>query len=92
MPVPLRIRARTGIFLDYIMIVSTIVSEKLAQHILSLVRNKGMCYLDAVLYFCEQRKIEPERIAPLLDDKIKSELANDAHRLHFLKKDNELPF
>jgi hypothetical protein len=72
--------------------VETIVSEKLAQHILSLVTDKGMTYLDAVLYFCEQRKIEPELIAPLLGDKIKSELANDAHRLHFLKKSNELPF
>jgi hypothetical protein len=71
--------------------VETIVSEKLAQQILSLVTDKGMTYLDAVLYFCEQRKIEPELIAPLLGDKIKSELANDAHRLHFLKKSNELP-
>lgn len=74
------------------MTVAIITSEKLAQYILSIVRNTGMSYLDAVLYFCEQRAIEPERIAPLLDDKIKSELANDAHRLHFLKKDNELPF
>lgn len=72
--------------------VEPIASEKLAQHILSLVREKGMTYLDAVLYFCEQRKLEPELVAPLLGDKIRSELANDAHRLHFLKKTNELPF
>lgn len=57
--------------------VEAIVSEKLAEQILALVINKGMTYLDAVLYFCEQRKIEPELIAPLLGDKIKSELAND---------------
>ena len=45
------------------MTVAIITSEKLAQNILSIVRNKGMSYLDAVLYFCEQREIEPERIA-----------------------------
>lgn len=67
-------------------------AESLAHQIQTLVQEKRLSYLDAVLYICEQRNIEPELIAPLLGDKIKFELASEATRLHFLKRRIELPF
>jgi len=64
--------------------------ERLAAQINTLVAEKHLSYLDAVLYFCEQRNIEPDILAPHLSDRIRSELATEAQLLHFLPKDTGL--
>ena len=66
-------------------------AETLAQTIEHLVIAKRMSYLDAVIYYCAEKNIEPELIAGDLGDKIRGELANDAQRLHFIPKFNQLP-
>ena len=66
-------------------------AETLAQTIERLVIAKRMSYLDAVIYYCAEKNIEPELIAGSLGDKIRGELANDAQRLHFIPKFNQLP-
>ena len=66
-------------------------AETLAQTIERLVIAKRMSYLDAVIYYCAEKDIEPELIADNLGDKIRGELANDAQRLHFIPKFNQLP-
>ena len=66
-------------------------AETLAQTIERLVIAKRMSYLDDVIYYCEEKNIEPELIAGKLGDKIRGELANDAQRLHFIPKFNQLP-
>ena len=66
-------------------------AETLAQTIERLVIAKRMSYLDAVIYYCAEKNIEPELIAGNLGDKIRGELANDAQRLHFIPKFNQLP-
>ena len=66
-------------------------AEQLAQTIERLVVAKRMSYLDAVIYYCAEKNIEPELIADNLGDKIRGELANDAQRLHFIPKFNQLP-
>ena len=66
-------------------------AETLAQTIEQLVITKRMTYLDAVIYYCAEKNIEPELIAGTLCDKIRGELANDAQRLHFIPKFNQLP-
>ena len=66
-------------------------AETLAQTIEELVITKRMTYLDAVIYYCAEKNIEPELIAGTLGDKIRGELANDAQRLHFIPKFNQLP-
>ena len=77
------------------MVISTlpqdINAEKLAQTIEHLVIIKRMSYLDAVIYYCAEKNIEPELIAGSLGDKIRGELANDAQRLHFISRFNQLP-
>ena len=66
-------------------------AENLAQTIERLVIAKRMSYLDAVIYYCAEKNIEPELIAGTLGDKIRGELANDAQRLHFIPKFDQLP-
>ena len=66
-------------------------AETLAQIIERLVVVKRRSYLDAVIYYCAEKNIEPELIAGTLGDKIRGELANDAQRLHFIPKFNQLP-
>ena len=66
-------------------------AEKLAQAIEYLVITKRMTYLDAVIYYCTEKNIEPALIAGTLGDKIRGELANDAQRLHFIPKFDQLP-
>ena len=66
-------------------------AETLAQTIEQLVITKRMTYLDAVIYYCAEKNIEPELIAGTLGDKIRGELANDAQRLQFIPKFNQLP-
>ena len=66
-------------------------AETLAQTIERWVIAKRMSYLDAVIYYCAEKNIEPELIAGTLGDKIRGELANDAQRLHFIPKFNQLP-
>ena len=66
-------------------------AETLAQTIEHLVIAKRMSYLDAVIYYCAEKNIEPELIAGSLGDKIRGELANHAQRLHFIPKFNQLP-
>ena len=66
-------------------------AEKLAQTIEQLVIAKRMTYLDAVIYYCAEKNIEPELIAGSLGDKIRGELANAAQRLHFISRFDQLP-
>ena len=66
-------------------------AENLAQTIEHLVIAKRMSYLDAVIYYCAEKNIEPALIAGTLGDKIRGELANDAQRLHFIPKFDQLP-
>ena len=66
-------------------------AETLAQTIEELVIAKRKSYLDAVIYYYAEKNIEPELLAATLGDKIRGELAKDAHRLHFIPKINQLP-
>jgi len=74
------------------MAVSPLSSEKITQQIQHIVAQQHISYLEAVIYLCEQRGWEPERLAPHLGDVIKSKLAEDAQRLHYIPRQPALPF
>ena len=61
--------------------VMNVSSEQLTKELQSIVASHRLSFLDAVLYYCEQRNIEPEDIALKLGDRIKSELAREARHL-----------
>jgi hypothetical protein len=74
------------------MAVSPVSSEKITQYIQHLVTEKRISYLEAVIVLCEQRGWEPELVAPYLGDAVKSKLAEDAQRLHYIPRQPALPF
>lgn len=61
--------------------------------ILSLVENDDLTTIEAVIFWCEQRQIEVETVAPIINKSlvIKEKIREDAESLHFLKKTVKLP-
>jgi len=59
---------------------------KFAQEIESLVKKNGFNYIDAILTFCEENKIEMESVSKLISKPLKEKLKYDAIQLNFLKK------
>lgn len=73
------------------MAVIHLTSEQLTLHIQRLVSDKRLSYIDAIIYYCELRHLDIDAVVPLIGDKIKYELTQDAQRLHLIPKNNELP-
>jgi hypothetical protein len=59
---------------------------KFAQEIESLVKTYNFNYIDAILTFCEENKIEMESVGKLISKPLKEKLKRDAIHLNFLKK------
>ena len=66
--------------------------SKFAKQIEDIVRYKNLSYIDAVLYFCEENKIDEEDVKKYVAGPIKSKIEAEAMRLNFLPRGNELPF
>jgi hypothetical protein len=73
------------------MAVTHLTSEQLTLHIQNLVAEKRLSYIDAIIYYCESRQLDVDAVVPLIGDKIKYGLTQDAQRLHLIPKNNELP-
>lgn len=60
----------------------------------SLVKDKSLPYMDAILYHCEQTGLEIELAAKLISGALKSKLKIEAETLNFLPKSKteKLPF
>ena len=60
---------------------------KFAQEIESLVlNNANMNYIDAIVYFCEQNKIEVDAVPKLISKPLKEKIKCDAQELNFMKR------
>ena len=61
--------------------------SRFAQEIESLVHeNEGMCYIDAIIHFCELQSIDVESVPKLISKPLKEKLKYEAMELNFLKK------
>jgi len=65
--------------------------DKFSAQVEDAVAQKKLTYLDAILFICEEVKIDPEKTAQLLNMRIKDKLAVEAQDLNFLEKVNKLP-
>jgi len=65
--------------------------KKFTKMIETVVKNKGLSYMDAVLYLCEENNMEIEDIKKFISLNIKERLEAEAMNLHFLPKGNTLP-
>ena len=60
---------------------------RFAEEIESLVLlNKDMNYIDAIVYFCEQNKIEVDAVPKLISKPLKEKIKYDAQELNFMKR------
>ena len=54
-------------------------------------KSKNMTYMDAIQYYCEQNKIEPETIGKLVQGALKQKVREEAENLNFLPKTTKIP-
>ena len=55
-------------------------------------RNSGdMTYMDAVLHFCDENKIDPAEVGKLISKPLKEKIKLDAQELNLLAKTGKLP-
>ena len=61
--------------------------SRFAQEIESIVHETdGMSYIDAIVYFCEQNKIDLESVPKLISKPLKEKIKYEAMELNFLKR------
>jgi hypothetical protein len=63
------------------------------KEIEKLVHMKDMEYIDAVLYFCEEKGLDVETAASLIrnNSKLKASIQIEAENLNYLPKTKQLP-
>ena len=54
-------------------------------------KSKNMTYMDAIQYYCDQNKIEPETIGKLVQGALKQKVREEAESLNFLPKSTKIP-
>ena len=66
-------------------------SKKFSYEIEEFVKKTGVSYLDAVMEYCTENKIEPETVAFLISKPLKEKIEVDAMKLNLLPKVSQLP-
>ena len=61
------------------------------ENIESLVQKTKMSYIDAVMYYCEENKLEPETAGKMIGGKLKQNIQEEAEDLHLIQKTSKLP-
>ena len=61
------------------------------ENIESLVQKTKMSYIDAVMYYCEENKLEPETAGKMIGGKLKQNIQEEAEDLHLIERTSKLP-
>ena len=61
------------------------------ENIESLVQKPKMSYIDAVMYYCEENKLEPETAGKMIGGKLKQNIQDEAENLHLIQRTSKLP-
>ena len=64
---------------------------KFSKLVDSVVREKKIPYIDAVLHLCEKYSIDPQDAKKYVSTVVKSKIEAEARVLNYLPKQNELP-
>ena len=73
------------------MALQTQTAKEFHVKIEGIVKDTSMSYMDAVLYYCESNKMEPETAGGLINGKLKQKIREEAEELNFLPKTARLP-
>ena len=61
------------------------------ENIEKLVQKTNMSYIDAVMYYCEENKLEPETAGKMIGGKLKQNIQDEAENLHLIQRTSKLP-
>ena len=61
------------------------------ENIEKLVQRTNMTYIDAVLHYCEENKLEPETAGQLVGGKLKQKIQEEAEGLNLIQQSSRLP-
>jgi hypothetical protein len=65
-------------------------SNEFSLHIESIVRDKKITHMDAVLEYCKENFLEPEDVARLINKSLKEKIAVNMQDLNYLPKKAQL--
>lgn len=68
-----------------------LTKNKFTKMIEETVRDKGLSYIDAVVYLCEKNNLEIEDSKKFISPVIAGKIEAEARNLNFLPKRNTLP-
>ena len=57
----------------------------------SIVKEKELTHMDAVLFFCSQNNIEPDKVSTLITKALKEKIEANARELNYLPRRAKLP-
>ena len=61
-------------------------SKKFALTIESMVKEKRISYMDAILKFCEDNEIDPSSVGSLINKSLKEKIQLEAEKLNLIEK------
>ena len=61
------------------------------ENIENLVQQTRMTYIDAVMHYCEENKLEPETAGKMIGGKLKQNIQEEAEDLHLIQRTSKLP-
>ena len=61
-------------------------SKKFALTIESIVKEKRISYMDAILKFCEDNEIDPSSVGSLINKSLKEKIQLEAEKLNLIEK------
>ena len=61
------------------------------ENIEKLVQKTNMSYIDAVMYYCEENKLEPETAGKMIGGKLKQNIQDESEDLHLIQRTSKLP-
>ena len=61
------------------------------ENIENLVQQTKMTYIDAVMHYCEENKLEPETAGKMIGGKLKQNIQDEAENLHLIQRTSKLP-
>ena len=66
-------------------------SIRFMENIEKLVQRTNMTYIDAIVHYCEENKLEPETAGQMVGGKLKQCIQEEAEGLHLIQKTSKLP-
>ena len=66
-------------------------SMRFMENIEGVVQRTKMTYIDAILYYCEENKLEPETAGQMVGGKLKQLVQEEAEDLNLVQKTSKLP-